>query len=211
MAPRSLVLLAFAFLASSPEPMRAPRFLGNPSPPCRALFRPRWSVPAWVDDFHVLPGTFCLPLEKRRRPPQLSFRGSMTRPTGLLSTLRSHGHPSLLYDHARLALRLGDPRPAGRDFHPRAALQSFIRYSFLSDQASPGALLWDARLTSAFVSRFRLSKVSVWCVPRSKCLSFSMLEVVRANFARSKAMVPQLRQNRPALRAAEAPSTRMHL
>ena len=35
----------------------------------------------------------CLPLQTRRRLPQFGFRGSITRPTSSLSTLRSPGYP----------------------------------------------------------------------------------------------------------------------
>ena len=97
--------------------------------------RPRWADPilAIADRIDTAFRT-----RRRRRPHNLAFRGSLSRPAGLLSTLRSPGRPGprkTRYRPAGFAL-------AGRDFHPLDSSSSFriLRHSsFLSIQASPGA------------------------------------------------------------------------
>jgi len=62
---------------------------GESLPACRDL-RPRWSGDAQVG--RAAP--WCLPcFQARRLPQERLFRGSITRPTGSLSTLRSYGRP----------------------------------------------------------------------------------------------------------------------
>ena len=56
-----------------------PRFLGDPLSACPAL-RPRWNPGTLAVEYPE----YCLPLVERRRLPQHSFRGSMTRPVFLL-------------------------------------------------------------------------------------------------------------------------------
>ena len=59
-------------------------------------------VSGWASRLSV--HRYCLPPYPQRRLPQINaFRGSITRPACSLSTLRGHGYPLLLYDHARLA------------------------------------------------------------------------------------------------------------
>ena len=117
------------------ETTGSPGFLGSPLLACRAL-RPRRASdsPRHVGESGVAfrrlkdvgPGTSC-------------FRGSMTRPTRSLSTLRSQGHPCTTQDSlaARwLSVRCAGLSPAGL----LSRVSELHRISFLSSQASPGAL-----------------------------------------------------------------------
>ena len=71
----------------------SPRFLGSPSRACPVL-RPRWAgPPSPLSDGPVLPSGTCIPSASTK-----TFRGSITRPTRSLSTLRSPGHPGTTQD-----------------------------------------------------------------------------------------------------------------
>ena len=80
--------------ASRMEMTRAPRFLEDPLArvPCS-------STPARPRRPATLTLRCCLPRDlPRRLSPQTSFRGSITRPTYSLSTLRSRGRPRTTQD-----------------------------------------------------------------------------------------------------------------
>ena len=79
-----------------------PRFLGDPLSACPAL-RPRWNSGTLAAKYPE----YCLPLVERRRLPQLRFRGSITRPTDFLCTLRSSGCPNTTQHSVPAANTLG--------------------------------------------------------------------------------------------------------
>jgi len=73
----------------SAEMTGPPRFLGDPNAcmPCSSTPAEPWHSCC------IMPGC-CLPQVVQRRLPQRLFRGSITRPTDPLCTLRSTGYPS---------------------------------------------------------------------------------------------------------------------
>src|ERR1700733_7117536 len=98
---------------------------GDPLCTCPAL-RPRWtSVPGPCASSRS--STLVLPsANATASAPTTIFRGSITRPTHSLSTLRSQGRP---LGHARLASGWGQPCPGGlRETH--APLGSVVRFQF---------------------------------------------------------------------------------
>ena len=85
---------AFTAVSSTTEATGPPRFLGNPC--ARApLSGPGGAAASGPSGgASQLTQWCCLPPLQRRRPPrQETFRGSITRPAHLLSTLRGHGYP----------------------------------------------------------------------------------------------------------------------
>ncbi len=80
-------------------------------------------------------GSCCLPkMGLRRSSPELPFRGSITRPTDSLSTLRSPGRPG----PRKTRYRPVRPDLAGRDFHPLGFKASFKRSSLHLHSLAPG-------------------------------------------------------------------------
>lgn len=117
------------------EGIGPPRFLGNPK-----VCMPCSSTPAgWT-----MPGLYGMSMQpsavlKASAPAMRSFRGSITRPTHALSTLRSVGCPRTTQDSLPAG---GQPLPGGIDY-PTGFLRTISRRlplpSLPSAQASPGA------------------------------------------------------------------------
>jgi hypothetical protein len=79
----------------------------------------------------------CLPPLQRRRPPQsVQFRGSITRPAHSLSTLRRVSCLTATQD----SLPDGWPAFPGGSWLPAGSQRKVSGYSILLSQASPGAL-----------------------------------------------------------------------
>lgn len=121
------------------ETIRSPRFLGSPRRACPAL-RPRWSrrhqaitVPAILSSAILTAST----------STTTRFRGSITRPTPSLSTLRSRGHPRTTQD----SLPGGWPALPGRGWLP-AGLQRRFQFTIHLHQALPGARIIRASVAT---------------------------------------------------------------
>ena len=115
------------------EKGRPPRFLGNP---CTRV--PRSSTPMGVARPCPKRTNHCgLPTNLRRRPPpHAPLRGSITRPTCVLSTLHDEGHPIAMQDSLPacwLGVDWAGLAPAG--FQSRIS-RDRLRPPFPSSQAS---------------------------------------------------------------------------
>ena len=117
------------------EETRSPRFLGNPCasvPPSATPAESRHSR-SRTGILRIECSDIAFPHGRRCRPPRSGFfRGSITRPTCSLSTLRRrpHGRPRKTRFH------LATSALSGRDFNPRVANQSFCSFPhFLFGQA----------------------------------------------------------------------------
>src|SRR4029453_3255198 len=147
---------------------RPPRFLGNP---CTRV--PRSTTPMGVTrpclertDYCGLPSN--LP---RRPPPHAPLRGSITRPTCVLSTLHDEGHPIAMQDSLPacwLGVDWAGLAPAG--FQPRISRGSSAT-SFPIEPGFPGAQISGAReLGSYEISIYDDSQESKgYCWPTPRC------------------------------------------
>jgi hypothetical protein len=130
---------------------RPPRFLGNPSTRV-----PRSSTPMGVARPCLGRTDHCgLPTNLRRRPPpHAPLRGSITRPTCVLSTLHDEGHPIAMQDSLPacwLGVDWAGLTPAG--FQPRISRGSSAT-SFPIEPGFPGAqILYASKKTAAVPPR----------------------------------------------------------
>ena len=128
-----LALAAWALVSGPPtgkkETTRSPRFLGSPCPHA-LLSDPGGATAPWSHRYCRVAFRHPDDVGLHEREP---FRGSITRPTGSLSTLRSHGHPRPRKTHFRLVTMT----LAGRASHP---LDSKRRFLFNSSR-SPSSRL----------------------------------------------------------------------
>jgi hypothetical protein len=98
---------------------------------------PRSSTPAESLRSATTARRCCLPPLQRRRPPQsVQFRGSITRPAHSLSTLRRVSCLTATQD----SLPDGWPAFPGGSWLPAGSQRKVSGYSILLSQASPGAL-----------------------------------------------------------------------
>ena len=117
---------------SSTETTGPPRFLEDPT-----VNVPRSSTPAESLRSATTARRCCLPPLQRRRPPQsVQFRGSITRPAHSLSTLRRVSCLTATQD----SLPDGWPAFPGGSWLPAGSQRKVSGYSILLSQASPGAL-----------------------------------------------------------------------
>jgi hypothetical protein len=125
------------------EKERPPKFLGNP---CTRV--PRSTTPMGVARPCLERTDYCgLPRNlPRRPPPHAPLRGSITRPTCVLSTLHDEGHPIAMQDSLPacwLGVDWAGLAPAG--FQPRISRGSSAT-SFPIEPGFPGAQIYYARL-----------------------------------------------------------------
>jgi hypothetical protein len=116
---------------------RSPRFLGSPCVRAELYDPGGASVPRSTvrpPCTEVMPSA----LNTASASTTQVFRGSITRPTHPLSTLRSHGRPCVSYGHARLALDQAT-QPGRTGFSPVGYSLKFWALPLLSSQACPGA------------------------------------------------------------------------
>lgn len=119
------------------EAARPPRFLGSPCMRAELYDPGGASVPRSTVNppcAEVMPSA----LNTASASTTQAFRGSITRPTHPLSTLRSHGRPCVSYGHARLALNQAT-QPGRTGFPPVGYSLKFWALPLLSSQACPGA------------------------------------------------------------------------
>ena len=125
------------------EKGRPPRFLGNP---CTRV--PRSATPMGVARPCLERTDHCgLPKNLRRRLPSLPpLRGSITRPTCVLSTLHDEGHPIAMQDSLPACwLGVDWARLAPAGFQSRISRGSSAT-SFPIEPGFPGAQILGARL-----------------------------------------------------------------
>jgi hypothetical protein len=132
------------------EKERPPRFLGNP---CTRV--PRSSTPMGVARPCLERSDHCgLPTNLRRRPPpHAPLRGSITRPTCVLSTLHDEGHPIAMQDSLPacwLDVSWAGLAPAG--FQSRISRGSPAT-SFPIEPGLPGAQIMYAKPSSLLDSQ----------------------------------------------------------
>lgn len=109
----------------------SPRFLGNPRVHA-LLIDPGEIDAAWSTTASMMPSV----IEKTSALAMCIYRGSTTRPTHFLSTLRRVGSPR---HDARLGSGCGPAWP-GETEHSQGSIERFLRFRFPLSQASPGAI-----------------------------------------------------------------------